>query len=72
VSKDRDQYVEMLGRRRDGGTLNETDMMKAIVEYDAMMATKALPVYALISTIAAAVSAIASAAAAFAALHSMH
>jgi hypothetical protein len=71
VSKDRDQYVQMLEGMRRGGTLGETDMLKAIAEYDALMATKALPVYALLSTIAAAISAIASAAAAFATLYSM-
>jgi hypothetical protein len=36
-----------------------------LAEYDAFVATKRLPLYALISTVAAAISAIASAAAAY-------
>jgi len=75
VTEDRDQYAEMLARLYDHGTLTKTDMMKAIAEYDALAATKAMPVYALLSTIVAAISAIASAAAAYfayAALHVTH
>jgi hypothetical protein len=73
--KERDDYKTMLDRMVEGGTLSVIDRPKLLAEYEALIATKRLPLYALLTTIVAAISAIASAAAAYfayAALHLSH
>jgi hypothetical protein len=75
LTTERDDYKNMLDRMFEGGLLSPIERPKLLAEYDASMATKRLPIYALISTVIAAVSAIASAAAAYfayAALHGPH
>ena len=62
----------MLDGQFDGGTLTAVEKIKILVEYDAFVATKKLPLYALLSTIVAAISAIASAAAAYFAYATLH
>jgi hypothetical protein len=73
--KDREQLAKALESQFSGGSLSRVDRIKILAEYDALLATQKLPLYALLSTIVAAVSAIASAAAAYfayAALHGPH
>jgi hypothetical protein len=65
VANDRDRLAEILENQFRGGTLSAINRIKMLAEYDALVATKRLPLYALISTVAAAISAIASAAAAY-------
>ena len=72
MTKERDAYKAMLDRSLEVGQLSYLDRPKLLAEYDALIATKRLPVYALLSTIVAAVSAIASAAAAYFAYASLH
>jgi hypothetical protein len=77
MTKERDDYKTMLDRMVEGGTLSviDTGQNARLAEYDALIATKRLPHYALLSTIVAAISAIASAAAAYfayAVLHMSH
>ena len=75
MSKERDRLVEILDGQIRAGTLSATDRITMLAEYDASSATKRMPVYALLSTIVAAISALASAAAAYfayAALHISH
>jgi hypothetical protein len=72
VANDRDKFADTLEKMFRGGTLNSIDKMKLLTEYDALVATKRLPLYALLSTVVAAVSAIASAAAAYFAYASLH
>ena len=75
MSKERDLYAAQLEAERKVGMVNEQVMRKELANFDALEATKAMPIYALVSTIAAAISAIASAAAAYfayAALHVTH
>jgi hypothetical protein len=75
MSEEREKLAKVLDGQFKGGTLSSVEKIKVLAEYDALVATKRLPFYALLSTIAAAVSAIASAAAAYfayAALHISH
>jgi hypothetical protein len=75
VSKARKLYAAELESERKVGLVSEQVMRKQLVEFDALEATKVMPLYALISTTVAALSAIASAAAAYfayAALHVSH
>jgi hypothetical protein len=64
VIADRKQYAEYLENRYDHGGITRVDLMRALAEYDALIATKRMPYYALLSTIFAAISAVASAVAA--------
>jgi hypothetical protein len=63
VANDGDKLAEILENRFSGGTLSSIDRIKILAEYDALVATKRLPLYALLLTIVATISAIASAAA---------
>jgi|NGEPerStandDraft_6_1074524.scaffolds.fasta_scaffold153000_2 hypothetical protein len=72
MANDRDRYAEILEKMFGSGTMTSADKMKLIAEYDALTATKRLPIYALLSTIVAAISAIASAAAAYFAYAALH
>ena len=75
MSKARQQYATWLEAERKVGMKDEQTIRKMLAEFDALEATKVLPLYALISTVVAAISAIASAAAAYfayAALHVSH
>jgi hypothetical protein len=53
VSSDREKYAQFLDKRVVGGTASYTDVMRARAECDALIATKRMPLYALLSTIAA-------------------
>jgi hypothetical protein len=72
MSDDRQKYAQTLDKRFEGGTLTTLDVMKAKAEFEALVATKRMPLYSLLSTIAAAISAIASAAAAYFAYLGLH
>ena len=75
MSKDRDLYAAQLEAERKVGMVSEQSIREKLANFDALEATKAMPIYALVSTIVAAISAIASAAAAYfayAALHISH
>jgi hypothetical protein len=75
MSKAREEYAVWLEAERKAGMKDEQTIRKMLVEFDALEATKTMPLYALISTTVAAISAIASAAAAYfayAALHTPH
>jgi hypothetical protein len=75
MTKERDNYKAMLDSMVENGTMSMLDRPKLLAEYDASIATRRLPLYALLSTIVAAISAAASAAAAYfayAALHVSH
>jgi len=65
VANDRDRLAEILENQFSGGTLSSINKIKMLAEYDALVATKRLPLYALLSTVVAAISVIASAAAAY-------
>lgn len=69
---DREQYISHLEGQREAGMLAKDEMMRSIIEYDALAATKRMRIYSLISTIAAAVSAVASAIATFFAYVGVH
>jgi hypothetical protein len=62
---ERTEYLAALTKQFEGGSLSQTQLLKAMADYDAAAATKRLPLYALLSTIAAAASAIASAVSVF-------
>jgi hypothetical protein len=72
LSKDRDILAKMLEDKRKVGMVNEQTVLQTLAEFDALEATKRLPMYALLSTIVAAISAIASAAAAYFAYAALH
>ena len=72
MSKVRDQYAAQLEAERKVGMVSEQVMRKQLAEFDALEATKVMPLYALISTTVAAISAIASAAAAYFAYAALH
>jgi hypothetical protein len=72
MANDRDQLAEILENQFRGGTLSSINKIKMLAEYDALVATKRLPLYALLSTVVAAISAIASAAAAYFAYASLY
>ena len=57
-----DRYLEMLSRMLNAGQVSHLDVAKAVTDYKS---AKRMRLYALISTIAAAVSALASAGATF-------
>jgi hypothetical protein len=75
LSKERDSLAKFLEDQRNAGLIDAQTRARKLAEFDALEATKVMPVYALASTIVAAISAIASAAAAYfayAALHAPH
>lgn len=72
MSKQIDDYNAMLDRMVNGGSLSTIDRPKLLAEYEALVATKRMPLYALLSTVIAAISAIASAAAAYFAYAALH
>jgi hypothetical protein len=61
VSADRGNYANDIAMRFKAGTISKDEMLRALAEYDAFQAAKRTQLYAIISTVAAAVSAIASA-----------
>jgi hypothetical protein len=65
MSKSRKRLVALLEDQRKVGMLNEQMILEKLAEYDALEATHRMPLYALLSTIVAALSAMASAAAAY-------
>jgi hypothetical protein len=72
MSKARKQYAAELEAERGAGMINEQGIRQELAKFDALEATKAMPIYALISTIAAAISAAAAAYFAYASLHVPH
>jgi hypothetical protein len=62
LSDDREEFIRRLIARYNAGELGKDHMLQGIAEFDALAATKRMQIYALISTIAAAISAAASAA----------
>jgi hypothetical protein len=72
MTDDLEKYAQFLDSRYKVGEMNSTDLMKANAEFAALVATKRLSFYGLLSTIAAAISALASAAAAIFAYLGVH
>jgi hypothetical protein len=75
MPSERERLFEILKANQGAGGLTAEQMITKLTEYDALVATKKMPAYALASTVTAAVSAIASAVAAYfsyAALHISH
>jgi hypothetical protein len=72
MSKERELYAAQLEAERKVGVVSEQVMRKELANFDALEATKVMPIYALVSTIVAAISAIASAAAAYFAYAALH
>jgi hypothetical protein len=72
MSKERDLYAGQLEAERKVGMVSEQIIRKELANFDALEATKVMPIYALVSTIVAAISAIASAAAAYFAYAALH
>jgi hypothetical protein len=72
LSKERDSLATFLEDQRKVGIIDEQTKARKLAEFDALEATKVMPIYALASTIVAAISAIASAAAAYFAYAALH
>lgn len=72
LSKERDSLAKFLEDQRGAGMIDEQTKARRLAEFDALEATKAMPIYALASTLVAAISAIASAAAAYFAYAALH
>jgi hypothetical protein len=50
MSKDRDRLAVLLEGKRKVGLVTEQKILQTLAEFDAMEATKLMPLYALIST----------------------
>jgi hypothetical protein len=61
VSADKENYANDIAMRFKAGRISKDEMLRALAEYDAFKAAKRTQLYAIVSTVAAAVSAIASA-----------
>lgn len=72
MSKARDLFAGQLEADRGAGMVTEQDMRVQLANFDALEATQAMPIYALVSTVAAMISAMASAAAAYFAYAALH
>jgi hypothetical protein len=65
LTDDREEFIRHLIARYKAGELGKDHMLQGIADYDALTATKRMRLYALLSTMAAAISALASAVAAY-------
>jgi hypothetical protein len=65
MSDERKKLLNMLNEEFNAGRVDRKDILRQMAEYDALVATRRMPVYALLSTMVAAISAIASATAAY-------
>jgi hypothetical protein len=65
LTDDREEFIRRLIARYRAGELGKDHMLQGIADYDALTATRRMRLYALLSTIAAAISALASAVAAY-------
>ena len=65
MTDDREEFIRHLIARYKAGELGKDHMLQGIADYDALTATKRMRLYALLSTMAAAISALASAVAAY-------
>jgi hypothetical protein len=72
MTREREELKQILEDRKRAGSASGLDVIKELTAYDAARATRAMPIYALISTALAAVSAVASAAAAYFAYVALH
>ena len=65
LTDDREEFIRHLIARYKAGELGKDHVLQGISDYDALTVTKRMRLYALLSTIAAAISALASAVAAY-------
>jgi hypothetical protein len=72
MTDDREAFIRHLIARYKAGELGQDHVLQGIADYDALSVTRRMRLYALLSTIAAAVSALASAAAAYLSYISVH
>jgi hypothetical protein len=72
MTDDREAFIRHLIARYKAGELGQDHVLQGIADYDALTVTKRMRLYALLSTIAAAVSALASAVAAYFAYLGVH
>jgi hypothetical protein len=72
MTDDREEFIRHLIARYKAGELGKDHVLQGIADYDALTVTKRMRLYALLSTIAAAVSALASAVAAYFAYLGVH
>ena len=59
LTDDREEFIRRLIARYRAGELGKDHMLQGIADYDALTATRRMRLYALLSTIAAAISAVA-------------
>jgi hypothetical protein len=72
MTDDREAFIRHLIARYKAGELGQDHVLQGIADYDALSVTRRMRLYALLSTIAAAISALASAAAAYLSYISVH
>jgi len=72
MTDDREAFVRHLIARYKAGELGQDHILQGIADYDALTVTRRMRLYALLSTIAAAVSALASAVASYFAYLGVH
>ena len=72
MADEREEFVRRLIARYKAGELNKDHILQGLADYDALSVTKRMRLYALLSTIAAAISALASAVAAYFAYLGVH
>ena len=72
MTDDREAFIRHLIARYKAGELGQDHVLQGIADYDALSVTRRMRLYALLSTIAAAISALASAVAAYLSYLSVH
>ena len=72
MTDDREEFIRHLIARYKAGELGKDHVLQGIADYDALTVTRRMRLYALLSTIAAAVAALASAVAAYFAYLGVH
>jgi hypothetical protein len=72
LTDEREEFVRHLIARYKSGELSKDHILQGLADYDALTVTKRMRLYALLSTIAAAISALASAVAAYFAYLGVH